>query len=382
MGRKPAFLFDFLVLIAIATACRDPFEPEVTDADLGILVVEGFIETNGAESKITLSRTAPISQTDLSRPEMGASLRLVSETGEMWQFAETAAGEYKLAEILDNYKVYELSISLPDGSEFKSKPMKPIVSPEIEEVGFLRDEFGVEIFLSTQGNEEAEYFLWEYKEHWIFFPGVISFLKFEKGQVSTRGEDERIDRCWTSNIFPKIILQDAARFENNTILQRELVRIPNMSEKLSRRYSIEITQRALDREAYDFWEILRKNSDDIGGIFSPLPSILKSNIIPAEGTVREAIGHISIGQSSSKRIYINNADVAPWRVFIPEYEFCIIFPDTIPPNQAALAFNNDTRVPAREIWDGPALLGYHASTKQCTDCTLRGTNKAPDFWEN
>lgn len=139
MGRKPALLFDLLVLIAITTACRDPFEPEVTDTDLEVLVVEGFIETNGAESKITLSRTAPISQTDLSRPEMGANLRLVSETGEMWQFAETAAGEYKLAEILDNYKVYELSISLPDGSEFKSKPMKPIVSPEIEEVGFLRD---------------------------------------------------------------------------------------------------------------------------------------------------------------------------------------------------------------------------------------------------
>lgn len=382
MGRKPAFLFDFLVLIAIATACRDPFEPEVTDADLGILVVEGFIETNGEESNITLSRTTPIGQAAASRPETGASVRLLSETGDMWLFTETAAGEYKLSETLDNLKLYELSISLRDGSEFKSKPMKPIVSPEIEEVGFLRDEFGVEIFLSTQGNEEAEYFLWEYKEHWIFFPGVISFLKFENGKVSTRGEHERIDRCWTSNIFPKIILQDAARFENNTILQRELVRIPNMSEKLSRRYSIEITQRALDREAYDFWEILRKNSDDIGGIFSPLPSIIKSNIIPVEGTSREAIGHIGIGKSSSKRIYINNADVAPWRVFIPEYELCIIFPDTIPPSQAPLLFNNNTWVPAREIWDGPALLGYHAATRQCTDCTLRGTNKAPDFWEN
>lgn len=379
-GGRCLILITFLLLAG--SGCRDPFEPNVADTDLQYLVVEGFIETNAIETKIRLSRTSPIGSTTDIRAEIGANLRLIADSGEIWPFSEGLPGDYHLTATLDNQQQYQLEINLRDGSKYLSKSLKPIVSPAIDEVGFYRDEFGVEIYLSTQGTMDAAYFLWQYEEDWIFWPGVTSFLKFENGVVSTRSEDERIDRCWMSTVDPKIVLQNAARFENNTILQRELVRIPILSEKLTKRYSINVKQWALDQEAYDFWEILRKNSDDIGGIFSPLPSFMPSNIIPLEGTSVKAIGHVGMGQSASKRIYINNADVQPWRVFIPEYEYCIIFPDTIPPSEVHLAFNNIDRVPAREIWEGMFLIGYHAATKECTDCTMRGNGKAPAFWED
>lgn len=316
-GRLCHILIAFLLLAG--SACRDPFEPNVAIQDLSYLVVEGFIETNGEETTIRLSRTTPIGTTNDVRAEIGANLRLLGESGEVWPLYEGTPGEYSLTATLDNRKLYQLEISLRDGSRYLTKSLKPIVSPPIDEVGFNRDEFGVEIFVSTQGTEDAAYFLWQYEEDWIFWPGVISFLKFENGAVSTRGDDERIDRCWMSTVYPKITLQNASRFENNTILQRELVRIPNQSEKLTQRYRIKIKQWALDQESYDFWEILRKNSDDIGGIFSPLPSFLPSNIVPQEGTDLKVIGHISMGQSASKRIYINNSEVSPWKAFIPEY---------------------------------------------------------------
>ena len=381
MGKGISYIVA-VILAFLWGSCRDPFEPEVTDQDISILVVEGFIETNGEESILYLSKTNPIRSDTSALPVTDATIILKSETGEQWAFSESDLGTYTYTGFFDTDKTYQLNINLSNGKQYVSDPMKPIISPEINELNFLRDEAGVEIFISTKGNDEAQYFLWDYEEHWIFRPGVISFLKFEDGAVSKREPDERIDLCWNTNLFPKIILQNSARFEDNTIIQRELVRIPNQSEKLTQRYSIKVRQRAIDQATYDFWEILRKNSDDIGGIFSPLPSLIGGNIKSVTLGEDNAIGYVSMGQSASQRIYIDYADVAPWKVFIPEYEFCFVFGDTIPPNRASTAFNNIDRVPAREIFDGMFFLGYQASTKQCTDCTLRGTNVAPDFWED
>jgi hypothetical protein len=381
MGKRISYIIAILLALGIES-CRDPFEPEVTNEDIAILVVEGYIETNGEESKIFLSRTNPIRSESTSLPVKDADVFLIAESGEEWAFDESDIGTYTFTGFFDTNITYQLGIDLPNGKQYLSDPMRPIISPPMDDLNFLRDEAGVEIFVSTKGNDEAQYFLWDYEEHWIFRPGVISFLKFEGGQVVRRGPDERIDLCWNTNLFPKIILQNAARFEDNTIIQRELVRIPNESEKLSQRYSIKVRQRAIDQATYDFWEILRKNSDDIGGIFSPLPSLIGGNIKAVSPEDNHAIGYVSMGQSASKRIYINYADVAPWKVFIPEYEFCFVFGDTIPPSEAGTAFNNIDRVPARVLEDGLTFYGYLASTKKCTDCTLRGTRIAPDFWED
>jgi hypothetical protein len=382
--KRVLIYFALVFLVALNHSCRDPFEPELRATNLNFLVVEGFIEVEG-ESKIRLSRSTEVRSVDEPQIEIGARVFLTNEGTEIWDFQETDPGTYSLTESLDPALNYQLSIWLSNGQQYLSEDLKPIISPEIEELGFLRDDNGVEIFVSTKGNEQAQYFLWSYEEHWIFSPGVISFLIYESGSVRYREEKERVDRCWNSNLFPKIVLQNSSRFADNTILQRELVRIPNQSEKLTQRYSIQVTQRAIDQEAFDFWEILRKNSDDIGGIFSPLPSLINSNIKNINDNTEPVIGFVSMGKSASKRIYINIDEVRPWSVFIPEYEFCQVLQDTIPPTQEAIigAFASGDRTPARDLYNQMgALIGFRAAETRCVDCTLRGYNVKPDFWED
>nr|WP_255737154.1 DUF4249 domain-containing protein [Cognataquiflexum nitidum] len=366
------------------SGCRDPFEPEVTDQDLAALVVEGFIETGGEISEITLSRTNPIRNSESFRPEAGARVILKSESGEEWAFQESQNGVYTFSEFLDQGMTFQLEITLPNGRQYLSDAMSPIITPDIEELGFIKDNAGVEIFVSTKGNEEAQYFLWDYEEDWIFRPGVRSQFFFNPAtkDVEFRKTDQKIDLCWKSNLFPKIILQNAARFADNTILQRELVRIPNRSEKLTERYSIRVRQRAVNQETYDFWEILRKNSDDIGGIFSPLPSLIRGNIKSVEPNGDNVIGMVSMGKSASKRIYINAQDVAPWPYFIEEYEFCRLDQDTVLIANYEREFSSGSRLPVIPVVVVTTTIGFRAATRQCTDCTLRGTNIKPDFWED
>ena len=305
-----------VALNLLISGCRDPYEPVVITQEFGYLVVEGFIETNGEESIITLGWTAPISQKEQYSKETAAFIRLTSESGETWDFFEKGSGEYSLSATLDNSKKYQLEINLRGGRRYQSDWITPIVSPEIGELGFIRDQNGVEIYVSTQGNESAQYFIWSYEEHWIFRPGVRTSYKYnpETQEVETRQDHERIDLCWSSNPISKIILQNASRFENNTILQRELVRIPPNDRRIMERYSILVKQRAIDQDTYNFWEKLRRNSDDIGGIFSPLPSLIESNINSLTDPAENVIGVVSMGQSSSKRLYVSITDVAPWRV--------------------------------------------------------------------
>ena len=385
MKRKLDHILKSLALtLLFISGCRDPFEPEVTDQDLAVLVVEGFIETGGEISEITLSRTNPIRSGESFRPEAGARVILKSESGEEWAFQESQNGLYTFSEFLDQGMTYQLKITLPNGRQYLSDPMTPIVTPEIEELGYLRDEAGVEIFISTKGNEEAQYFLWDYEEDWIFRPGVRSQFFFNPltKDVEFRKADQKIDLCWKSNLFPKIILQNAARFADNTILQRELVRIPNRSEKLTERYSIRVRQRAVNQGTYDFWEILRKNSDDIGGIFSPLPSLIRGNIKSVDPNGDNVIGMVSMGKSASKRIYINAQDVAPWPYFIEEYEFCRLDQDTVLIANYEREFSSGSRLPVIPVVVVTTTIGFRAATRQCTDCTLRGTNIKPDFWED
>lgn len=371
-----------ILIIGILQSCRDPFEPDLSPQSVDFLVVEGYIEVSG-ESQISLGRTSPINSNTAPILEEGARVFL-SDNLNLWDFEEKGNGQYTLNGNFDPTKEYTLSIWLKNGKQYTSDPMIPIISPEIEELAFVQDNDGVEIYISTKGEQEKQYFMWSYEEHWIFNSGVRSFLIYEEGSIRIRNEDERVDRCWKDNINPKILLQDAARFEDNRILQRELIRIPPRSEKLTNRYSVLVKQRAIDQDAFNFWEILRKNSDDIGGIFSPLPSLITGNIQNTEDSSEKVIGFISMGKSSNKRLYINASEVFPWPVFIPEYEYCQILQDTIPPTATAIrdAFNNGVVVPAIDIWDGIFLIGYRGADYRCVDCTLRGTNVRPEFWED
>lgn len=382
---KKIYHINLILALLMVFSCRDPFEPELRDIPTEVLVVEGYIEVDG-ESEIRLSKTVPVRSTQSSPAIIGAKLSLLDSNNGRWEFVEKEEGVYSLIGNFSPFENYHLQIELPGAKIYRTENLQPIVSPEIEELGFIRDQNRVEIFVSTKGNDQARYFLWSYQEHWIFRPGVISRLIFENGLVRFREEDERIDLCWNSNINPNIVLQNAARFEDNRILQRELVLIPNNSEKLTQRYSIEVKQMAISQEAFDFWEILKKNSDDIGGIFSPLPSLIRGNIYNVTDESEPVIGFISMGKSATKRIYIDINDVFPWPVFIPEYEFCrISFQDTIPATDQAVfeAFGRGGRMPARELRaSNGEIIGYFGAPTQCVDCTLRGTKLRPEFWED
>jgi len=372
----------FVCLSIFSTGCKEPFEPEISSFDHNILVVEGYIEVGGGESSITLGRTRPVYDSISLSPVTEAGVLIESENGTSWQLFQQTEGTYTLVDDLPENLNYRLRIS-NNGNEYLSEWITPIITPEISEVTFEKKEGDVSIYASTVGNERARYFLWEFEETWIYRAAYRAGYRYDatsKEMIPLR-EDELTYKCWQSNNSNRIILASSESYQNDFIYQKELLEIESFSEKLGERYSVNVKQKAIDKEAFVFWEAIRKNSDDIGGIFSPLPSLIGSNIYNVNDPGEPVIGYLSAGKSAEKRVYINRREVDPWRAVISDYNSCTL--DTVLVKDYQFNFSTGFYFPVSPYCEELSCPGFFASTVNCVDCTVRGGFlEKPDFWED
>ncbi len=383
MKTVPSIAFRFVLLMLVWWGCKEPYEPEISSFDHSILVVEGHIEVGGGETVVTLGRTRPVYDSASRAPIYWAIVSLETENGSSWPLYHQEDGRYLLGDSLPEQQNYRLRI-LTDGQVYLSDWLTPIITPEISEISFEKKEGDVSLYVSTHGNDRAKYFMWEYEETWIYQSPYRSSYKYdrEKRDVVPRSMEELTFRCWNTDRSRQINISSSERYQNNHIYQKELLRIDSLSEKLGERYSILVTQRAIDEEAFIFWEAIRKNSNDIGGIFSPLPSIISGNVHNIDDPDEPVIGYISAGKSAQKREYISRRDVDPWRIVIEDYYNCAI--DTVTPRDYNAFFVQSVYVPLSPYCvDGGGCIGYLATTENCADCSMRGgVLDKPEFWED
>lgn len=371
-----------LGILLLSFGCREPFSPELNELNENILVVEGFIEVGGGTTSIKLSYASSLYSDIPLFSVPGARLFLTTDSGESWELESDNFGSYITEEFLPEDEIYTLDISLSNGDSFVSDKIVPIVTPDFD-ITFTQEDGDVQIYSNTTGNDEAEYFLWQYEEAWIYRTPYTSFFNYDKEtrEMVEIPFDQLTNRCYNFDQSRRVILEVSSRFEDSRIFQKELLTIDSLSEKLGIRYRIKAKQYAINSEAYIFWEGIRRNSDDIGGIFSPLPSAVESNIHSVNNEKESVIGYISAGVSKEKILYINTSDVSPWRTSIQDYFGCIF--DTVAPQDYQEVFGLMNFIPLYEYCDDLPCGGYFASTEGCTDCRLRGgVLEKPDYWED
>jgi hypothetical protein len=142
------------------------------------------------------------------------------------------------------------------------------------------------------------------------------------------------------------------------------------------RYSILIKQYVLDRKGYDFYKMMKSNTESIGSIFDPQPSDLPGNITCVTNPLEKAIGYIAAATMSEKRIFLLAQEVNSKFRRDCKVIYVANNADSIKyyfDGGGLLPFDSDGSPP------GP-VLGYFASYPTCIDCTLRGSNIKPSFW--
>jgi hypothetical protein len=146
-------------------------------------------------------------------------------------------------------------------------------------------------------------------------------------------------------------------------------------KKLSVRYSLLVKQHIVSREAYEFWNHLREQENNLGSIYSFQPFQIVGNVFCTDNPAEPVLGYFNVSAVSSKRIFVNRPTDLEFFYqtecpFITEdmYTVLWLWQDQWP-----------LYLPARYIGSlqTPVLTG----TQNCVDCTEDGgVLQAPDFW--
>jgi len=387
-----------IFLITLVVACKKPYNPPAISAAGSYLVVAGIINSGSDSTTITLSRTVSLSSKVTTNPVFNAIVAVQSDQNVTYPLTETTNGNYVCAGLnLNSVNKYRLSIKT-NNEQYYSDYVAVLNSPPIDSVYYTTTNSGLNIYSATHDpTNTVKYYRWDYQETWIIHSYYYSFFKSNGDTVLARDlNNDEIGTCWRSDTSSTIVLGATADLAKDVVSANPITSIASTSEKITSEYSIIVKQYALTGDAYSFWTNLKKNTEQLGSIFDAEPSQINGNIHSATNAAEPVVGYISCGNTSSIRIFINNQNLPAWSAQ-PYYVACqldtFLYKYVTPGsktivNQVDEFINYDKggainlEIPVDAIGlPGMPPIGYTASSRECVDCTLRGTNKQPSFWK-
>jgi hypothetical protein len=382
------------IIILLIANCTKPYTPKAITNAPNYLVVEGIINTGANDSTvIKLSRTIPLSAGVGTNPETGAAVVIQDESGQSYNLNETSPGIYMSDGLnLDNSHKYRLSVNTSDGKKYASDYVTPAQTPPIDSIGFTIKSNGIQIYANAHNSQNnTRYYRWDYNETWEYHAKYFSSYYSDGTKMAQRDASNFIYQCWDSGISNDIILGSSAKLTQDVIYQNPITFIAFSSEKIEMRYTILLKQYALTADGYNYFEQLRKNTEELGGIFDPQPSQLTGNVHCVSDPTLPAIGYVTAGTIQQKRVFIDNAQLPRnWSTTYP-YD-CTI--DTAYYSNPKTTLNDVARflIPLPESFialnaifppSGPQFpIGFTYTEISCGDCSIRGTLKKPSFWKD
>lgn len=372
------FILSVFIVFAVLS-CKEPYKPTIISSDNSYLVVEGVLNAGSGPTSIRLSRSFKLDDTARLRGEQNASVMVEGKDNIIRQLSMTGDGIYTNPNLgLALNQEYRLKIITATGKEYLSDYVLAKKTPAIDSVGFVRNEKGVQIHASTHDNSNnTRYYRWDYDETWEIRTFYYSQYKYENGVVTPRDPLlDDVSTCWKYDKSSSILIGSSASFQSDAIYRAPIVLIGNGDERLAVKYSILLRQYALDKKGYEFYEMMKKNTESLGSIFDAQPSEIRGNIRCTSNPGEPVIGYVSASDVEEKRIFITWSQLGGW-IFNQDCERYDIpnHPDSI-----SAAYIMGLSI-FSAIMNGPFISRYEVSHLRCVDCRRRGGSLLkPPYW--
>jgi len=371
-------------MLAIIASCRKPYLPAAISSPGSYLVVEGVINSGADSTIIRLSRTVALSGKTTSAAELNAQVAVVSSNNVTYPLADMGNGQYASGPLnLDQTRQYRLMITTASGNRYASDFEAVKNTPPIDSVGYTIQSDGINIYANTHDpNNATRYYRYDYDETWQFRSKYSSNFVTNGKKIVVRTQAQIINNCFGNDRSNTILLASSAKLTQDVIYQTPVTQVPSTSEKIETKYSILVKQYALTEDAYNFWQNLKKNTEQLGGLFDAQPSNINGNIHCISNPAEPVIGYISVCNVQTKRIFVTNQQLpqgwVPTYPYACEEDSALYCHFVICQNDVALFLipKGSTEIPVDSI---PG--GFLASSRECTDCTIRGVVKQPSFWK-
>jgi hypothetical protein len=373
----------FLIVIFLASGCLDPYNPSGDTQNYNYLVVDGFVNSVDGSGTVKLTRTKPLNDADPVVKVTNAQVTLEDESGSNFSFIEIEEGMYSLSgAIITPTKKYKLNITTDTNSTYQSDLVPVMDTPDIDSVTWKQLNNKIDIYTNTHNaNDNTRYYRWKYIETWHYNSAFKSTVLFDGTNVVLRDNNDDIYNCYSSYNSSDIIIHSTNKLQDNVVKEFVVTSFSISTLKIKTKYSIEIEQQALTKQAYEYWELLKKTTENLGSLFDPQPSQVTGNIHCTSNPQEPTIGIFSIGTITKKRIFIQSNEIKytqGTRPFDERYAGCN--QDTLLVEDIPTFFGG--QLLTYPTYKGIMLIGYLKSAPSCVDCRLGGgSNVKPDFWE-
>lgn len=358
-------------------ACVEPYPPPSSLAEVNYLVVDGFLNGTSRSAVVRLTRATPLAAAVPNPPEEDASVSVENIEGGSSTLSEVDEGIYQV----DNLDVspsssYRLRIVTKSGSSYVSDYVMIRNAPVLDSVSWRPEPEGTRFYVSGHDpSNSTTYYRYLFTETWEYRVPYYSFWKKVGGLPVFRDPiTEQVFTCWNSTLNTEVLTTSTRRLDSDIVSMFPINYIRKGSRMLSRTYSINVQQRAISQEEFEYWDQIRKTTESLGGLFDPLPSQVVGNI-RSEDPGEVVLGYFGGAFVAEKRIFVNNADLPDDLMVVDGYDFTCEL-RFVPIDQPELA-GADTFV--EQIGQPP--IGYTVAIPNCADCrSLGGENKEPSFW--
>ena len=361
-----------LLILVTADSCIIDYIPKIGVYE-EVLVVEGLITDQPGVYTVKVSKSEPLWNRKFIKPLTGCKVSISDDKGQTYNLKEvdSSFGVYVTDQASFRGvigRVYTLHIKTTTESpnlSYESQPMKMIPVPPIDNIYYEKKTFrqanssveGCNIYLNTHDpSNNCRFYRWEYSETWEFhlpfnFPNNV---------------------CWLSNNSGEIIIKNTSLHAETNVIGQPVLTITDPIDRLSVKYSILVKQFSLNEDEYFYWERLKNSLDQTGGLYDLIPNDIPNNIFCLEEPNRKVLGYFSVSAMSSKRLFITDkfAGLNTMYASCTSDTFFTTKPDTL--KDIWIIFDNSKKVP-------PAVI--YTKNRGCVDCTSRGTNIKPIFWD-
>jgi hypothetical protein len=372
----------FLLLLLICRSCIEPFEPDIRESQ-EVLVINGMITDQPGTHYVEISRSTPYNK-PFYQPLRGCVVTVSDENGDMIYYEESKSGKY-VADIPGSFlavgKAYSLQVYTPDQKEYHSDYDTLMACPPIDTIYYEvenretsdPDFFlgGIQFYMDMTGNPtDSRYFMWKLEETWEYWAATFGHFIWWGERVEEFHTND-LFKCWKTYPIRELYTGTTRNLSVNALRRNSLNFVSNETDRLSVTYSLLVKQQSLTKNTYDYWDKMKKQSGEMGGLYETQPSSAIGNIYNTTDTDEVVLGIFYATQQHSRRIMVSNH----FDFKIP-YLTCKLY--TI---FSVYQLGKDYPYYLRSL--SPTGYGppYETGDKICFDCRIQGgTNKKPDFW--
>jgi len=372
----------FILSGILYVSCKKNYNPPAINVDNRFLAIDGsLVNSVDSPSVFRLSRTTKLTDSTLAYyAETGATVSVEDSSGGSLAFVETEAGKYISNPLSLNLSdKYRLKITTSSGENYVSDYVPVKETPPIDSVSWQQQN-DVSIYLNTHDPQNStKYYRWDYTETWQYEAPLNAELSQDNGALFFVDSTNQTFDCWRNLNSSAILIGTSIALNQDVINKEPITIVPQNSQKISIRYSILVKQYAITPEAYQYYSILKKNTENLGSLFETQPTQLVGNIQSVKNPSEVVIGFFTASSVQQKRIFISKNDVSNWN-FLDSNRDCgvMIIAHDILPNPGFYLF----------YYPDPDYYPYYFSQsslyiarRECVDCRVKGgVNHKPSYW--